>query len=442
LRQDSSPVVSLAEVGAAAPVLGLDKLAAAMTPPGKTPTEIMLVYPKFWPEFAAVISNHSRAAVQGYMAWKSITSLVEYINDPELWTVIGVQTNLLPWQLCVNQVDTQLRHVLDYYFVSAAYSNQTLQAADKLTTNIRNQFKKRLGELDWMSAESKRRAIQKAENMLQTIGYPTFNPDLRSPDSIASFYAGLNLTSASHFTNMLSARRYTTLQSYATVLTHPNRNYYFQSISHANAAYDFTVNSMSVPAGISQLPLFHPDLPDYMLYGGLGATIGHEITHGFDDTGRRFDENAEYRAWWDNGTISSFQRRADCFVKQYGQYEVDVPGPGGKKARVDGNLTLGENIADAGGLHTAYDAWVAERKAMPAAWDQDLPGLGGFTHEQLFYLAWGNSWCSSLTPATVASQLTDVHAPDRVRLLAGAMNSRGFLEAWKCKTKEPVCELW
>jgi endothelin-converting enzyme len=432
--------VSLAEAGAAAPALGLDKLVAAMTPAGKTPAEIMLAHPEFWPEFSAVIANHSRAAVQGYMAWRSITALVVYTDYPELWSLLGLQTNGPQWHRCLENVDAQLRHVLDHYYISAAYSDQARQAADKLTTNLRNQLKKRLSEIDWMSTEDKRRAIQKADNMLQNIGYPTTKPDLRSPDSIASFYAGLNLTSTSHFTNMLSARRHTTLQSYSTVLDAVNRDYYGFSISPANALYEPTLNMIFVPAGISQLPLFHPELPDYVLYGGVGAVIGHEITHGFDDSGRKFDENAEYRQWWDNDTIAGFHHRADCFVKQYSQYEVDVPGGG--KVHVDGNLTLGENLADAGGLHTAYDAWVAERKAMPSAWDQDLPGLGQFTHEQLFYLVWGNLWCSSLSPAMVANSLTDVHSPDRVRLLANPMNSRGFLEAWKCKTKEPVCELW
>jgi endothelin-converting enzyme len=197
---------------------------------------------------------------------------------------------------------------------------------------------------------------------------------------------------------------------------------------------------MIIPAGISQLPLFHYHLPDYALYGGLGSVIGHEITHGFDSNGRLWNEDAEHRTWWDNATVNGFQSRAQCFVDQYSQFEVPIPG--GQQGKVSGELTLPENLADSGGLRAAYEAWVADRKNMPEAWDQDLPGLDEFTHEQMFFIFWGNLWCDYSSPARNELVLQDVHAPHSARILGMAANSRAFKEAWNCPVKEPVCELF
>ncbi|KAK4237588.1 hypothetical protein C8A03DRAFT_34440 [Achaetomium macrosporum] len=432
--------VSLADAGTAAPAVGLDKLIAGLAPADSTPTEILLFTPDFWPEFSNLIESHSKAAVQGFMVWKAINALAQYISEPNLAAALGTEDTGERWQTCVTQADTMLRHILDHYFVQATYPNLTLQAADRMTSDVRSQFKKRLGELDWMSDESKQRAIKKVDNMNQNIGYPTSNPDLTSPASLASYYDGLNFTSTSYFSNMLSARRHTTLKSYAEVASPPNRDSFLGSVTTVNAFYYSLTNSMVIPAGISQLPLFHYHLPDYALYGGLGSVIGHEITHGFDSKGRLWNEDAEHKAWWDNATVTNFQSRAQCFVEQYSKFEVDITG--GKKANVSGELTLAENLADSGGLRTAYDAWVAARKNMPSAWDQALPGLDEFTHEQLFFIFWGNLWCDSLTPERMESVLEDVHAPSRTRLLGMAANSRAFREAWKCPVKEPVCELF
>ncbi|KAK3304769.1 uncharacterized protein B0T15DRAFT_419132 [Chaetomium strumarium] len=444
--------VSVADVAKAAPAVGLDKLVAALTPADSTPTDILLVVPDFWAEFSTLLESHSKAAVQGFLVWKAINEVAPYIMEEHLAAAVGYEDPRERWQTCVAAADTMLRHILDHYFVQATYPNLTLQAADRMTTDLRAAFKKRLGELDWMSAESRARAIKKVENMNQNIGYPTADPDLTSPQSLAAYYDGLNFTATSYFANMLAARRHTTLKAYAEVARPPNRVSFSGSVTTVNAWYHPLTNSMIIPAGISQLPLFHYHLPDYALYGGLGSVIGHEITHGFDNNGRLWNENAEHRAWWDNSTISSFQSRAQCFVDQYSQFSVPIPasdsGSGSsqsqsvQKGQVSGELTLPENLADSGGLRAAYDAWVADRKNMPEAWDQDLPGLDEFTHEQLFFIFWGNLWCDYSTPERNELVLQDVHAPHSARILGMAANSRAFREAWNCPVKEPVCELF
>lgn len=431
--------VTLAEFSDAAPVFGFDKLIADLTPTGKTPSTFLLEQPAFWPQFSALAANHSRAAVHGYILWKTIAVLGRSVEAPDLWKLLGIepQAEGERWQQCVVAADSMLRHILDYYFVSATYPDLTLQAADKMTVNIRAQFKKRIAELDWMSADAKQRAIKKAENIIQNIGYPKANPDLRSAESVASYYTGINIT-ASYFSNAVSSRRLKTAKGFAEVANAPNRNG-MDDITTVNAFYKPQANSITIPAGISQLTVFHYHLPDYALYGGLGSIIGHEITHGFDNNGRKWSEDAEYEAWWDNSTIAAFEKRAQCFVEQYSAFEVDTPTG---KQKVSGQNTLGENLSDAGGLRSAYDAWVEQRKLMPSTWNQKLPGLESFTSEQLFFIAYANIWCETTTPERMVEILGDAHAPSLMRIRGGTQNSRAFREAFKCKVKEPVCELF
>ncbi|KAK4155279.1 hypothetical protein C8A00DRAFT_42081 [Chaetomidium leptoderma] len=419
--------VTVAELAKAAPAFGFDRLVAGLTPTGKAPPVILLETPEMWPEFSNLISNHSRAAVQGFIMWQTIRSVTRYIDSPGLWRLMRIESSVERWEL----------HIKDHYFVSATYPDLTLQAADKMTANIRKAFQKRLGEIDWMTQESRESAIKKAENMVQNIGYPKANPDLRSADSIASYYAGLNIT-IDRFANILSSLQHKTAKQYEAVTRKPNRNDYGNA-AIVNAFYDITANAITIPAGISQLPIFHYHLPDYALYGGLGSIIGHEITHGFDSNGRKRSPDAELEAWWDNSTIANFETRAKCFVDQYSEFEVDVPTG---KANVDGANTLGENLSDAGGMRAAYEAWVEDRKAMPSSWDQKLPGLEAFKSEQLFFVYWANIWCSTKTPAEMVDMLEDQHAPSLVRIKGVLQNSKAFQEAFKCKAPKARCELF
>ncbi|EAQ84203.1 hypothetical protein CHGG_10607 [Chaetomium globosum CBS 148.51] len=431
--------VTLAEIDEAAPVFGFGKLVIGLTPTGKAPARILVNSPDFWPGYSNLVANHSRAAVQGFMMWTAINTVGKYIGDPDLQALLGVSPSpkVERWETCIDEIDKMARHIKDHYFISATYPELTLQAADKMTTNVKAEFRKRLEGFKWMSASSRKRALQKVDNMVQNIGYPRSNPDLRSADSIASYYTGLNFTS-SYFSNVLSSLRFKTTKQYAKVTQKPNRNEY-DNVAEVNAFYDPTSNAITIPAGISQLPFFHYHLPDYALYGGLGTIIGHEITHGFDNNGRQWSEDAEFEVWWDNSTIAEFEARSQCFVDQYSAFEVDVPGG---KAHVDGLQTLGENLADAGGMRSAYAAWEEQRKAMPATWNQELPGLEKFTAEQLFFVYSANIWCNTRTPAEMARILPlDVHSPSMVRIQGMAENSDDFRKAFKCKKKEAKCEL-
>lgn len=212
----------------------------------------------------------------------------------------------------------------------------------------------------------------------------------------------------------------------------------YMTADTVNAYYQPAGNEIVFPAAIMQFPVFGGGFPGYVNYGAFGSVAGHELSHAFDNNGRHYDPNGHYADWWTNHTVEEFTKRADCFVEEYSKFTVvGTNGP----VHVNGELTLGENIADAGGLSASWNAWKARRQDYP---DQDLPGLDYFTQEQLFYLAYGNFWCSKYTKAALTRGiLTDPHSPNMWRLQGAAMmNSRGFKEAFNCPVKEPTCELW
>lgn len=226
------------------------------------------------------------------------------------------------------------------------------------------------------------------------------------------------------------------------------------SSSTVNAYYSPPGNQIVFPAGIMQAPIFYPpSLPLALSYGAFGAVAGHELSHAFDSSGRHFNQNGAYAdSWWDDATIAAFQNKTSCFVHEYANFTV--PGLNGEPLHVNGRLTLGENLADAGGLSAAFNAWQrreAEQRESSASNDklihggepQSLPGLQQYTAEQLFFLAFGNVWCGKTRPALAARLVySDPHSPTAARILGTVANSGEFREAFKCKGKEPTCKLW
>lgn len=192
------------------------------------------------------------------------------------------------------------------------------------------------------------------------------------------------------------------------------------------------------PAGIMQRPVFDVEAPEYMSYGAFGSVAGHELSHAFDSTGRHYDQIGNYTDWWSKSTVEAFKEKAECFVSQYGNYTV--PGPDDKPLHVNGRLTLGENIADAGGLSASFQAWKRRAAEKP---NKDLPGLEHFTHDQLFFVTYSNWWCGKSRKDTAINRIyTDPHAPKWARILGTMANSREFRESFQCKAKEPTCQLW
>jgi len=258
------------------------------------------------------------------------------------------------------------------------------------------------------------------------------------PQDLQNHYKGLNV-SDSFYDTILSSIYVSVARGWEQLGKPTDRADWSMTASTVNAYYSPSGNEIVFPAGIMQFPFFGGELPGYINYGGFGSVAGHELSHAFDPNGRRYDVDGKLSDWWTNRTSQEFDKRAQCFIDEYSNFTVS--GTNGSRVHVKGKQTLGENVADAGGLQASYAAWQKERKTKT---DQDLPGLSDFTHDQLFYLAYGNVWCAKYRPESLLQTIqTDSHSPDTFRIMGAAMlNSRGFREAFKCPQKEPVCEIW
>lgn len=428
-------LMSLSAATELAPSLSLDKIIHSLAPPNYTVGQIIVQSPSFLAAVNEVASQAPKAVIQSWMIWRAINSFAPSISSPALGSLNGgADTSTPRYKTCLAHVDAILPWIMSKFYIQSAFDERTRNFGSQMMTDIRTQFKKRIGQLDWMSDEVKKLAIQKVDNIDQAIGYPTSSPNIKDPDDLAQYYIGLNMTD-SFVANVASSRLFNVKKSWSALGKQVDRGGFDLSVYTVNAYYQPVGNMIKILAGIMQLPVFSVDLPSYVSYGALGAVLGHELTHGFDNNGRLYDPTGAFRTWWDNETTAAFENRTQCFVDQFSNFTVATPsGP----ANVNGTQTLPENLADAGGLHTAFDTW----QAMASPKDQDMPGLQMFTHEQLFYLFYGNLWCNSQTPSDMAQQLGDTHSPDSVRILGTTANSAGFRQAFNCPVKTPTCELW
>jgi endothelin-converting enzyme len=271
------------------------------------------------------------------------------------------------------------------------------------------------------------------------VGYQTVNPNERSPKELNDWYSKLKI-GTNYFQNGLEFRYWVFERSWKKLSKPTDRNEWAMTSSTVNAYNDQPLNQIVFPSGIMQTPNFSGDLPDYVSYGAMGSTVGHEMTHGFDDNGAKYDETGRYKEWWDNSTTNGFTKQSDCFVNQYAQYSV--VGLEGEKVPINGKLTLGENIADCGGLNNAYRAW-KKREVASGKPNPGLPGLEKFTNDQLFFISYANSWCDKTRNEALLKQvLSDPHSPANTRTNGPTDNSVDFKRIFNCPTKEAKCDLW
>lgn len=346
---------------------------------------------------------------------------------------------------CADYLDKSLAWMTSKLFLEQKYTEEDRKAVTTIMNNLLSSFGERVKNVDFIDEDTKGLIQDKLDDMTLRIGYPMDTPDALNATSLKAYYDGVEIT-GSHFSNVLSIRKWYSELQWKALLFPVDETTWPNSGVHswvANARQWRERNTAIVPAGISQSPLFDRKAPPYLSYGGMGIVAGHEITHGFDSVGRHFDQKGRLRDWWSQSSADAFDNKTQCFVEQYSK--VPIIGFDGVTAKsennetvyVDGANTLPENLADAGGLVTSYDIWKKLDDECPG---QGLPGLEEFTRDQLFFIAYGQIWCSRLTPDQAAVQ--DAHAPPFARARVAPQNSAAFLEAFSCKQKEPTCELW
>jgi predicted metalloendopeptidase len=286
-----------------------------------------------------------------------------------------------------------------------------------------------LGTLPWMDDATRAAAKQKLVKMAYLVGYPdtwrVYDFDVSRTD-----YAG----------NVLAAARFELKRQMAKIGKPVDRFDWLMTPPTVNAYYEPTLNELALPAGQLQPPFFGASFHPAVNFGSTaGGTIGHEMTHGFDDEGSQFDADGNLKEWWSASTKKAFAEATQCVVDQYAQYEA-VPG-----VKLDGKLTAGENIADIGGVKIAffaYHAWRAKQKTAPPAM------VEGYSDDQLYFLAYAQSWCAKVTPESAETRAhTDPHSPPKWRVNGVIVDQPGFAEAFKCQKGTPMnpgktCAVW
>jgi len=290
-----------------------------------------------------------------------------------------------------------------------------------------------------MDDTTKKRTLLKAQKMRTFVGFPEF---INDPDKLDEYYYDFEVLENDYFGNVIRyvQREWTNNFIALRILNDYTINSWASNPLEVNAFNWIQANAITVPAGILQFPFFGHDL-QVLNYGFLGSILGHELTHGFDNTGRKFDQDGNENMWWTNQTIEEYEKRTDCFIHHYESYLVP-----GIEQKISGKLTLDENIADNGGLREslwAYRKFVADYGEEPK-----LPGLEHYSNEQMYFLAFANTWCEASSIESLTSSLLDEHSPNYIRVIAGLTNSEEFSEVWNCKKGKNMnsdvekCKIW
>lgn len=322
------------------------------------------------------------------------------------------------WQRAARWTDRALGEALGEIYVARHYPPEAKARMDEMIGNIKAVMRDRLAHLEWMGPETREKALAKFDRFVARIGYPEKWRD----------YSSVNITAGSYFDNVRAAARYSVRYNQAKLGQPVDKGEWGMTPPTVNAYFQPTANQIVFPAGILQPPFFDFTMDDAVNYGLIGGVIGHEITHGFDDQGRRYDADGNLTDWWTEEDAAKFQARAQKLIEQFNGYEA-LPG-----LFVNGALALGENIADLGGVSIAYKAFQRSLAGKPRP-----EKIDGFTAEQRFFLSWAQGWRTAYRDDAMRRQvMVGPHAPGQFRAVGALVNQPEFFEAFDIKEGDPM----
>jgi putative endopeptidase len=397
-------------------------------------TEINLGQPGYFKELNTMLTDVPADKWKTYFRWRvlsaSAPALPKAFVDENFnfngRVLSGTREQQPRWKRCVAATDQSLGEALGLEYAKLKFTPEQKARMDQLIDNLFAAMKMHIQNLTWMSDATKTKAIAKLAAYKRKIGYP------EHPRG----YKGLSISRDSYASNIMSLNAFQIMRNIADVGKPTDKTRMGMSAPTVNASYSPSSNDITFPAGILQPPFFNFKADDAINYGGIGAVIGHEISHGFDDQGSKYAANGNLDMWWTPEDRSKFEERAACVADQFSGYEVQ---PG---MFINGRLTLGENIGDFGGLTIAYDA------LMKALEGKKQDKIDGFTPEQRFFLGWAQVWAGKYTPEAERLQvLGNPHALPRWRVNGPLSNMPQFQKAFGCKTgqkmvRDKFCEIW
>jgi putative endopeptidase len=402
-------------------------------------TELNVTNPEFFKGLSSLLESTDLETIKTYLKWQLIHGVPSYTlpeaMDEETFDFYGRDLSGQPqqrarWKRCVEATDGAIGEALGKVYVEQNFPPESKARTVQMVHDIEAAMGTDIGSLDWMSAETKAKAEAKLHMVADKIGYPDHFRD----------YSKLTVIRGDALGNAIRAVEFENHRELDKIGKPVDRGEWQMTPATVNAYYDPSMNDINFPAGILQSPLYDPDADDAENYGHVGAIVGHELTHGFDDQGRLFDGNGNLINWWTPDDAKNFEQKTDCEVKEYGNFTVvdDV--------KINGKLTLGENTADNGGIRLAYLAFLAD--AQRKGIDLNAKDKYGYTPIQEFFIAYGQNWCGEERPEMLRLQVqTNPHSPQEFRVNGVVQNMPEMGKAFGCKPGEPMmpvnsCRVW
>ncbi|XP_075972536.1 endothelin-converting enzyme 1-like isoform X2 [Anticarsia gemmatalis] len=354
--------------------------------------------------------------------------------------VFGLQQRTPRWKSCTANVNSNFGVALSYLYVKRHFDQTSRQKAIEMIEDVRSAFADAVQELDWMDSTTRLKTLNKLKAIRNFVGFPAW---LLTHEQLDKHYKHAEVVEGNLFETYLKLTWSAVKKSLESLREKPDRNRWVATATTVNAFYSATLNSVTFPAGILQPPFYGNGI-EAINYGSIGAIMGHEVTHGFDDQGRRYDEEGNLKQWWSAATLEHYHSKVQCIIDQYSKYHM----PQLPNYTVHGFNTQGENIADNGGLRAALNAYSLFSKRVPLARRDALPGLPDYKPDQLFFLGFAQIWCGNSTVGALKSKMVEgVHSPNKIRVIGTLSNSKEFAEAWQCPTGSPMnpehkCVLW
>ena len=393
--------------------------------------EVNVHYPVYLMKLDALWSSVSLDEMKSYLLWRILQTYGQTMGRDVVaeearfhrGVFYGDPTPVADWWACLQSTKWALGFALSQPYVDLVFGGKEREASVDLIASVKKAFRQRLETRTWIDAPTRQEALLKLDKMAEKVGVPEVWPAEAPIDPTASYQ-----------NNLRAVARWYRQRSLGELTEPVDRTEWSVAPCTTNAFYSWRQNEIVFPAAILQTPLFAIGRPRALNYGVIGAVMGHELTHGFDDDGRKFDGDGKLRSWWTAATDQEFVRRSKCIADQYSSYEV-LPG-----VHLDGEMTLGENIADLGGLKLAYAAY-QESGANESF-------TGSFGPDAQFFLAYAQIWCANYRDEFARSSIrTDVHAAPRFRVNGAVTNMPEFAAAFACAPGSPMapkdrCEVW
>ncbi len=387
---------------------------------------VVVAHPAFFSFVNQIISNVPLEQWKLYMKWKLVNSTASYLHSDLTKESFAFYSTMLQgitqqkprWKRAVSSANALIGEIVAQEYVKEAFSAESKAKVNLMVDDLREAFRSRINNLPWMSAETKTKAIEKLNSFNRKLGYPDKWED----------YSKLEIKFDTYLANYYRARMFDYDDMISNLSKPVDKMKWKMLPQTVNAYYSAVMNEIVFPAAIMQPPFFTPDVDDAVNYGAIGAVIGHEFSHGFDDQGSKYDAKGNLSSWWTEQDRKLFEERTQKLVDQFNQFRVV------DSVFVNGQLTLGENIADLAGLTVAYEAYQLRMKG------KKREIINGFTPEQRFFIGYAQVWCSHARPEFLRNQvLTDPHSPAQFRVFGPLSNMQEFYNAFNVK---PGDKMW